>query len=489
MTDRNRPDYQSHPNFVATHQLSRRQLLQLSGAAGGAMLVGGLAPSFARQASAQDGTPAAPSETITGGPIEVGVLYEEGAWFEHAKSIGDSLQNDYPNTEVKYTFANTASDPARALRWQNGDPLDTDTGRWSNQAPPTWDWVNNGFVLDMSPYVNAPLASGEIWGDTFTQGAKSFSIDSRADTTTPGVWWGVPYESVLMLMHYNVQIFEDLGITPPTTWAEFLTVCETINTQGADKGIKPICVSGPTNAYCAHWWDRMAQRVVGREAVDAVLYGDAKVADNPGFLTAAQEIGKLPANGWFMEGFQGADFTGAQALFFQGKAAMIHMGSWLAAEMADVIPEGFRLGVFDFPTYDGGAGDQGAMFGTAQIWSIANPEKSTSHEVNVPLAVEYLRRWTSKERETERSDTLRMIPTVVDVPAPTGTTGMPEMVEKSATADVIIYYYAAHWDTGLSTAWWNPVQALFLGQASPEEMIAMLDKNLDEYRQLKQAGA
>ena len=116
-------------------------------------------------------SPAAAQE-ITGGPIEVGVFYEEGPWFDHAKSIGDSLEADFRAPTVKYTFANTASDSARALRWQNGDPLDVDTGRWSNQAPPTWDWVDNGFVLDMSAHVDQPLASGEKWADTFTAGSQ-----------------------------------------------------------------------------------------------------------------------------------------------------------------------------------------------------------------------------------------------------------------------------------------------------------------------------
>ena len=46
----------------------------------------------------------------------------------------------------------------------------------------------------------------------------------------------------------------------------------------------------------------MTQRVVGREAVEACVYGDAKLADNPGFLTAAQEIAKLQQNGWFSGG-------------------------------------------------------------------------------------------------------------------------------------------------------------------------------------------
>ena len=101
---------------------------------------------------------------------------------------------------------------------------------------------------------------------------------------------------------------------------------------------------------------------------------------------------------------------------------MIHMGSWLTTEMTDVIaelPEPFRLGMFDFPAYDGGEGDQNSLFGTAQTFSIAEPAKTTSHEVNVPLAVEYLKRWTSLERANERSDKLKMIPATAGANAPT----------------------------------------------------------------------
>ncbi len=475
-TDRS---YLQDPRFLHHHGLSRRQFMKFGAAGTGVLLAGGV-PRALPSVAAQN--------EIVGGPIEVGVMYEEGPWFEHAKSIGDSLEADYPGTKVKYTFCNTASDSARALRWQNGDPLDVDTGRWSNQAPPTFDWPNNGFLFDLQPAMEQPLASGDVWGDTFTAASKSFTVDTRPDSATPGAWWGAPYEMVLMLIHYNVAVFEEMGLTPPTTWAEFLAVCAAIDEKGADKGIKPICVSGPTDAYCGHWWDRMTQRVVGREAVEACVFGDAKLADNPGFLTAAQEIAKLPENHWFMDGFEGADFTTAQALFFQGKAAMIHMGTWLAAEMKDVIPPDYRLGVFDFPAYEGGAGDQNAMFGTAQIWSIASPEKATSHEVNVPLATEYLRRWTSKERQAERAETLSMLPTVVDVPPPSSTTGMDAAVEKSATAETIIYYYGIHWDTALWAAWYQPVQALFLSKINAEEMVAQIDKNLEEYRSLKQAG-
>jgi raffinose/stachyose/melibiose transport system substrate-binding protein len=468
--------------------LSRRGLLKGAGglAAGAALLPNhlmaapnpGVAVRIQRDAN---------GDPIQGSDIEVGVFYQDGAWFNHAKSIGDSLEKDYPGTKVKYTFCNTASDPARALRWQNGDPLDVDTGRWSNPAPPTWDWVNNGFVYNMTNDVGQPLADGTIWKDTFLPSLNSFVIDSHPNTKTPGAWWGVPFELVLMLMQYNMDHFDTAGVKPPTTWTEFLDVCAKLKAAG----IQPICVSGPTAPYCAQWWDRLTQRIVGTDAVKAVAFGDAKVADNPGFLLAAQELAKFKANDWFMEGYDGADFTTAQALFFQGKAAMIHMGTWLTTEMVDVIaalPKPFRLGMFDFPQYEGGKGDQNAGFGTAQMWSIANPDKATSHKVNVPLAVEYLKRWTNNANTTFRSQNLKMIPPIKGVATPPDIAGLDAVIASTSKSDLIIYYYAIHWDTNLSTAWWNPIQALFLGQSTPEETIKALDDGLDQYRALKKAG-
>ncbi|MGE3797991.1 MAG: extracellular solute-binding protein, partial [Thermomicrobiales bacterium] len=240
MSPRNEPRHLTDPGFLHHHGLSRRTALKLGAATGGLTLLNGLGTSHVSTVSAQD--------EIVGGSLEVGVLQEDPhPWFQHAKSIGDSLEADYEGTEIKYTFANTASDSARALRWQNGDPLDVDTGRWSNQAPPTWDWPDNGFIVDLTPYIEEPTEAGGTWGDTFTESAKSFAIDTRSDSATPGAWWGVPYEMVLMLMHYNVTAFENMGLTPPTTWTEFLDVCAAIDEQSGETGMKPVCVSGPTD--------------------------------------------------------------------------------------------------------------------------------------------------------------------------------------------------------------------------------------------------
>jgi raffinose/stachyose/melibiose transport system substrate-binding protein len=312
-------------------------------------------------------------------------------------------------------------------------------------------------------------------------------VDQRPDVPTNGHWFGVPNELVLFLIHYNQKAFDDMGVEPATTWDEFLTLCETINEKGADQGMKPICVSGPTFYYTGHWWDRMIQRYVGREAVENVAYGDGFLRDNPGFLKAAQEIEKLVQNGWLMEGYEGADFTAAQAMFFQGKAAMIHMGSWLVSEMADVIPDDFVVGTFDFPKVPDGDGNQASMFGTSHIWSIPNPDIVTSHDVNVPLALEYLKRWTGKEHTEKRAQELGAISPCVGVAPPPRLPGVDQLIADAAQGEFIVYYYGIHWDSALTEAWYPPVQAMFLKQATAEQVIEQIDDNLEKYRALQES--
>lgn len=412
--------------------------------------------------------------------------YESGPWFDLQKSVGDSIIKDNPGASIKYTFANTASDAARTLRWQAGDPLDVDYGRWNNQAPPEWTWVDNNYLYDLTPHMQDILPTGEKWGDTFFPVLNSLDYDQRAGSKTKGERFAIPIELVLMMIQYNKKAFDQMGVQPAKTWPDFLTLCETIKSKGAATGMKPICVSGPTFYYTAHWWDRLVQRIVGLDGVLKVAYGNAKLKDDPGFLTAAQEMQKLVDNDYLMDGYEGADFTSAQAMFFQGKAAMIHMGSWLTAEMKDSIPADYQLGAFDFPSYPGGKGDQNAIFGTSQAMSIPNPAKSTSHKVNVDLAIEYLKRRTSKAVVQKASTDLSILPPVRGVTLPPIYSNID--LEAAANSQFIIYYYGIHWDAALTQAWMVPTQALFLKKIKADQMIEQMDTALDQYRAMKAAG-
>jgi raffinose/stachyose/melibiose transport system substrate-binding protein len=182
------------------------------------------------------------------------------------QAIGDSLVKDYPGTKITWTFANSAAQAANALRWQNGDPIDVDTNKFTYWAQDTWAFVDNDLLLVLTPSLQDTVASGEKWADTFYPLVLQFSQDQR-EGPTKGKYFSVPESTTLMLIHYNKKAFDQMGVQPAKTWPEFLTLCDTIKEKGASTGMKPICVSGPTAPYVAHWWDRLTQRYVGTQAV------------------------------------------------------------------------------------------------------------------------------------------------------------------------------------------------------------------------------
>ena len=223
------------------------------------------------------------------------------------------------------------------------------------------------------------------------------------------------------------------GLTPPKTWDEMLALCATLKS----KNITPIIATGQVDYYVGMWSDYLFQRFVGAPKMMEYLYGTTgtKLAGNADALKALQEMQKLPP--YLIDGWQGVDFTTSQVYFFQEKAAMILMGSWLMAEMKETIPPDFQLAVAGFPSVAGGNGKQDSVFGSAFGWSVAAKSK-------VPdLAIEYLRRFSSDEWAGKRATELGVLSCNKAVPAPAAIIGAKQVMADAANADLIVY----HWGT------------------------------------------
>jgi raffinose/stachyose/melibiose transport system substrate-binding protein len=406
---------------------------------------------------------------IEGGPLEVGVLWEAPApWGLLAEEVGNSLEEEFPGTKVTYTFNNTPARPAIELRWLRGDPLDVDF-IYEGTDPGSWQWVEEGYLLDLTPYMEEEVQPGVKWKDVLLP-------ITYSSAKYKGEFYAAPEQIFIWLLHYNAKKFEEWGLEPPQTWDDLLGLCEEIKAQG----VAPIALSGPINFYVGMWYDSLVQRIVGADKVMQVLYGDGKLADDPGFLQAAQEFEKLFKNECIIEGFEGIGFTEVQVEFFQDKAAMILMGSWLVTEMKDSIPPDYQLGVATFPMVEGGAGQQDAMFGRTLSWSIA------AGSDNPDLAVEYLKRFTADPEvvETRALELGQLVP-LKGAPAPPGIPGADAILEQAANVRFILYNYGVGTDTALRDAWYNPQVELAFGKITPEEMIEKIDQNLEEYRALQ----
>ncbi|HCL27270.1 MAG TPA: hypothetical protein DIC52_02400 [Candidatus Latescibacteria bacterium] len=405
--------------------------------------------------------------------LEVGVLYEQGApLYDMVHTIGAGLEHDTTGARVRYTFNNTAARPAIETRMLAGNALDVDLV-FDGMDANTFDWVDGGFLMDLSDAMAEPRPDGSRWQD-------DFHPLFRRSMTYKGRIYAAPEQVVLHLLHYNQGLFDAWGLQPPTTWEQLLQLCEVIEA----KGVAPIAVSGQVNFYVGMWFDHLLQQQAGADAVHDHLYANPSIplAEDPRALRAAQQMHALREKGYLIDGWEGTDFTTTQIYFFQGRAAMILMGSWLMTEMKDSIPPDFHLGVAPFPQVEGAA-EAAAYFGRVLSWSVS------AHTQEPALAVEYVRRLTSRRAAEIRARDLGAISPVAGAPMPDGVHGIERVLTGADDAEFIYYNYGVTSARfGLADAWYNPLVEMWLGRHTPEQALREIDANLVAVRAQRGAG-
>jgi raffinose/stachyose/melibiose transport system substrate-binding protein len=402
-------------------------------------------------------------DQITGSDLEVGVLPAEGTpGLEYLQGLADDIAADYPKADITLTFANSEARPALEQRWRGGEGPDVDYAMFDGTNPAQLVWAEDGALLDLRPYLEAEdPATGAPWLESFSPAA----IDFMTDPVDNGIY-AVPTELSTQVLFYNAGLFDELGITPPTTWDEFLAASEALNAAG----VAPVAVTGLFQPYMGMWSDNLWLRTVGWDTANAVLAnGEGNITDDPGFLEGLQLLQDFRDADGFISGFEGTDFTPAQAQFFQGQAGMILMGSWLVGEMRDVIPADFEIGVLPFPSVDGASGDQGALMSAAQLISINADSK------NIPLALEWASRLTSADVQAERAENFGELSAVLGVPSPTGVTGIDTVV---ADASALVPREFAMGGTEAYELVYSEIARLMFGEQDADETLTRLDEGL-----------
>lgn len=439
-------------NAVAA-EISRRRMLQLAGLGLGAAGLAGCGP-----LSSNDGDEAPATgggSTGQSGPqeAEIGVKPAEGTTgWDFLVGVGEQVTEENPDFTYTFTFVNTKVRPQIEQRWRAGNPPDTDYEIFNAQVPSTHSFAEN--LLDLTPYLAEEIEGGGTWGESF--------LDSAAqEVELDGKTYGVLTDTHVVGLYYNVAMFNELGIEPPTTWSALLEACSAL--QDAD--VAPIAVTGMHEPYMGYWTDYLFMRHVGFDAAREAAYsGDFS---DPGFLAAAEVFQELRDQSPFINGFEGTDFTAVQMEFFQGKAGMILMGSWISAEMKDSMPEDFQLGVVPFPQVEGTEENHG--FIAASNVMVVNKESQ-----NIEAAIAYMKKLTSKETQTARALEQSAVSAVKGVPGPPGVQGFDEMIAEAK--ELNIRQYGLEYVPDRNTAFYREVAKFFFGDTDAQGFIDGLSK-------------
>jgi raffinose/stachyose/melibiose transport system substrate-binding protein len=379
--------------------------------------------------------------------------------------VAQKFEKANPGVKVNILFDGGDKSPPITARWRAGNPPEvTDEGSFfDGTEPSTWQWVQAKKVYDLTSIMNQRLPGSKLsWKNSILP----FALAPLTYAKTKHVY-ATPGEVTAVSFYYNKQIFAQHGITPPKTWPQFLAVCAKLKAAG----VAPLAVTGTYAPYMGLYFDYLLMREGGYAPAQAAINGTRRFATVPRVQKAAADLNQLVKGGYFIDGFQGIDFTAAQLSFFQGKTAMILMGSWLRGEMVGKIPPGFQLATFPFPTVPGGKGDQNGVYGQVNRWEVAAQSK------NPKLGAKFLQFYASPAIDRFRNKQLGNISAYKGAPAPPGLGGIVSSLQHGASFGQL---YLATWEKpqAISDAYEVPIQQYFFGQIDAPTMVDTIDKQL-----------
>lgn len=195
------------------------------------------------------------------------------------------------------------------------------------------DLARTGSLTDLTPLWDQAVAKG--WVDPALKGQFSYQ----------GKVYGLPMYESRWVVFYDKKMFADNGLKPPTTYAEFLSVCQTLK----DKGIAPVWTGQ------ADGWTSFIPFEEFLSKLDPAFYtaltnGQASYTD-PKAKQAMSEWKDFIDKGYTSK--TDIKFLDAAAQMKAGKLAMIPMGTWYNGTMqAAGLKSGTDYGAFLWPAAD-----------------------------------------------------------------------------------------------------------------------------------------
>ncbi|MEP2782206.1 MAG: ABC transporter substrate-binding protein [Pseudoruegeria sp.] len=203
----------------------------------------------------------------------------------------------------------------------------------------TWYAANR-----MRPYVEAGLF--EDVSDLWAEPAIAENLAStKGAMTIDNKQWGVPYTYYQWGIYYRKDIFDELGLSEPTNWAEEKENCEKIVASGRacyTIGTKFLWTAGG-------WFDYLNMRTNGFDFHMQLLQGDASWESDEVRATFANWR-ELIDMGGFVADHQTYSWQEALPFMVKGEAASYLMGNFAVAPLREAGLTDDQLDFYQFPT-------------------------------------------------------------------------------------------------------------------------------------------
>ncbi len=206
-----------------------------------------------------------------------------------------------------------------------------------------WGGARIQFVVDS----NRLMPLDDWWAANKMDSVIPTSLKPMA--TYNGKLYAVPTDAHIVAMFYNPKVMQKVGITTmPTTWTDFLAMCDKIKAAG----VTPIAVGSKNQWPAQYWFDYLVSRTAGPDYRQQLMAGKAAYTD-PQVGKALETWKSLIDKGYFTKNPNAYDWTDAADQVAKGQAAMTLMGTWITGywDTNGLVP-GQDYDFFPFPVID-----------------------------------------------------------------------------------------------------------------------------------------
>ncbi|MDM7861778.1 extracellular solute-binding protein [Alteromonas sp. ASW11-36] len=188
--------------------------------------------------------------------------------------------------------------------------------------------------------------------------------------------FAVPFAQYLWGFYYNKDLFKALELTPPETWADFLTICSTLKSNGIAPLVQPNIEGWETQG----WLDFITMMIGGaplRQALVSRQPLSQTMSDN-----VIQTFGFLVDNGYFFSGANEWRWQQAFPIIGRELAGMTLTGQFAEKFISPEITH--KIGFFPFP--------DSVNNGTVAPLDVFIVPKGTENSDNIAVLFEFLMR-------------------------------------------------------------------------------------------------
>ncbi|MGB4657679.1 MAG: extracellular solute-binding protein, partial [Mobilitalea sp.] len=281
--------------------------------------------------------------------------------------------------------------------------------------------------------------------------------------------YGLPLKQWAGVLYCNKRIFDENGLTVPTTVDEMMDCIKKFR----ENGVTPMVLGAKDGWHIGMLQNMLAVRTAGADYINSALSGVATL-DTPEVVESAKILKEMNDAGAFPDGTLGISSDEAEELFYSGMVPMFYGGSWAAQSIdsADNACSLDEIVVSTFPTVANGKGDATQFSGGVIDFFMVN---AATEYPNEAFDFAYgMTKYMSQEAYI-LGDSLPCWKNIEvgDAQISPTLTKVQELIQNSTG-------YCLAWDTFLTgsaiDAHYNLLQGVIEGSISPEEFAAQMQE-------------